>query len=76
MILGTDTRPDQQLYHLGARILSILNGRDRHAMRAMDLYVAANQEYAVSANAFALTLDWLFLAGAIRNNDGSIERCS
>jgi len=61
------------LLNCGALILSALKGSDTiSSLREK----TKNQEALLSYEKFILTLDYLFIIGAITLRDGLIERCS
>jgi len=76
MILDQDTRPEHQIYHLGAVLLDVLAGENDRFVDPQLAYERMNAEAPVSSGAFFLTLDWLFLLGAIAVAEGKIKRCS
>lgn len=74
LILDQDTRPENQIYHLGAILIGVLG----EEMESIDLHLAyerLNSMVPVSSGAFLLILDWLFLLGAIVTDNGRIKRC-
>jgi hypothetical protein len=76
MILDQDTRPERQIYHLGAVLLGVLLGDTGERVDPHLAYERMNSVMPVSSGAFILTLDWLFLLGAITADDRGITRCS
>ena len=75
MILGSDTRPERQLYRLGSVLLEVLLQSDSRRMGVVDLYLGARSHTPISASAFLMALDWLFLVGAVDSEEGSVIRC-
>jgi len=75
MIVGQDTHPEKTVYYVGALVLEILNTSPRKNFDFLDTYQETNKRYKVSMNLFILTMDWLFLLGAVHNKDGFIEKC-
>lgn len=75
MIVNQDTHPKRQLYYLGAKALEILDAKGG----SVDFFVMFQElkenEY-ISLRLFVLTIDWLYLLGAIQSNKGIIELCS
>jgi hypothetical protein len=75
MIIGKDIKPERQIYHLGALLLGVLRDTPDRNIELFDAFERMNSREAVSVNAFILTLDWLFLLGAITNDRGHIVKC-
>jgi len=75
MIIGKDIKPERQIYHLGALLLEGLQGTPDRNIELFDVFERMNSHETVSVNAFILTLDWLFLLGAIANDRGRIVKC-
>ncbi|MDP8208046.1 MAG: hypothetical protein P9L92_15385 [Candidatus Electryonea clarkiae] len=75
MIIGRDIKPERQIYHLGALLLEVLQATPNRTIELFDVFELMNSHETVSVNAFVLTLDWLFLLGAITNDKGRIEKC-
>lgn len=75
MIVGQDTKPERQIYHLGALLLEALGDTGEPA-ELFDVYEAMNRVGSVSVGAFLLALDWLFVLGAVVSDDGKVARCS
>ncbi len=76
MIVSRDTKPERQLYHVGALLLEALGDFPKRASEPFELFAHVNSKEAVSATMFALALDWLFLLGAIECKDRRVARCS
>lgn len=75
MILGKDTNPQKQVYYLGAQILAELKQSDQKKFDYLDIYHAIKTRERISINLFALSLDWLFILGAIKNKNGRLIKC-
>jgi len=76
MILGKDIHPNRNIYFLGAKVLEIIKADSCKNIDILDTFEKLNQNEKISMNLFALTLDWLFLLGAIRKNKkGQLEKC-
>ncbi len=75
MILNQDNHPQRQLYYLGAKALEVLQSNGG-AGDFFDIYQELRQKEDISIKLFVLTLDWLYLLGAIKSNKGIIEQCS
>jgi len=75
MILSKDTKPDRQIYRLGALLLEVLQETPSKTPELLDVYARVNKRESVSLSVFMLTLDWLFLLGAIVDDKGRIQKC-
>lgn len=75
MILGTDTTPDHQVYHVGALLLGVLQHSDGPLVDPYAAFEDLNRETRISVNAFLLALDWLYLLGCVANESGRLLRC-
>lgn len=76
MIINKDINPERDLYYLGAKVIEILSSSEDPRVVFFDVFEKLNNLEAVSVNLFALTLDWLYLAGAITDSEnGNIVKC-
>lgn len=76
MILSKDINPERNLYFLGGRVLQELQRIQGNKIDFLELYQKLNKEKDISVQLFVLTIDWLFLLGAVKNNKkGEIEKC-
>jgi len=75
VIVNQDNHPQRQLYYLGAKTLETLNSKGG-AVDFFDIYQEIKIKEDISIRLFVLTIDWLFLLGAITSDKGLIERCS
>jgi len=75
MIISKDIKPERQIYHLGALLLEVLQSNLNKNIELFEVFEHMNRHETISVNAFILTLDWLFLLGAITNDRGRIVKC-
>ena len=75
MIIGKDIKPERQIYHLGALLIEVLKDTPNRDIELFDVFEHMNKYETISMNAFILTLDWLFLLGAITRERGCIVKC-
>jgi len=75
MIIGKDIHPERKIYYLGALVLDILNRTSEKELGFLYIYQKINESEKVSMKLFTLTLDWLFILGAIFSNKGNIKKC-
>ncbi len=77
MLLPRDGQPEDTVYYNGAMLIGILSGVDNKALPVADLFAAAKERLGISAAAFSLAVDWLYLVDAISAGvDGEVELCS
>lgn len=74
MILGQDTTPERQLYYLGALVLESLNKSSE--LDFFDVASKLKRSKGISMNIFILSLDWLFILGAIKMKGDKIIKCT
>jgi len=76
MIVGKDINPSKHIYFLGGKVLGILKNNGKKEMNFLDTFQKLNTEEKVSMNLFTLTLDWLYIIGAVKKNkNGKLEKC-
>jgi len=75
VIINQDNNPQRQLYYLGAKALEILNAKGG-SVDFFEVYEQLKIEHNISIRLYVLTVDWLYLLGAIKSDRGLIERCS
>lgn len=76
MIISRDINPDRDFYYLGAKIIEILSSSNEEDNILIDVYQKMKQIEDISLNLFTLTLDWLYIIGAISHiNEGKIIKC-
>jgi len=73
MIIGKDIHPEREIYYLGALVLDILQKSPEKELDFFYIYQKVNESEKISIKLFILTLDWLFILGAIINNKGNIK---
>ena len=75
MIVSKDTNPERDVYYLGAKVIEAISDLSQE-VDFFDLFKIINSSEGVSMNLYALTLDWLFLIGAVENSEsGNIKKC-
>lgn len=75
MIVSKNTLPDKDIYYVGALILDVLEETDTKDVDFFWVYGQIKSFYDLSISTFSLTLDWLFLLGAVDSNEGKITKC-
>lgn len=75
MIVSKDINPVRDVYYLGAKIIEIISD-DADIIDFLDIYKKLNSFEKVSMNLYSLTLDWLYILGAIESSaKGNIKKC-
>ncbi len=76
MIVSKDINPERDVYYLGAKVIEIMDKQQNNEQDFFDVFQRLNKQENVSVSLFTLTLDWLFLAGAINKTDkGDLQKC-
>jgi len=76
MILGSNIKPSQSLYFLGALVLEKLVRERTSMIDSYSLYVSINEDLDISFSHFLNVLNWLFLLDLIDGTEnGDIELC-
>jgi hypothetical protein len=76
MIVSKDTHPERDFYYLGAKVIEIISKTDESNLNFFEIFEKLNASEKVSVNLFVLTLDWLYLIGAINKLEkGRIAKC-
>ncbi|GAB3275546.1 ABC-three component system middle component 6 [Parahaliea aestuarii] len=76
MIVSKDVNPERDLYFLGARVIELLDHSGNGSDSFLDIFQQLNADNDISMNLYVLTLDWLYLLGAVKEiNDGIIKKC-
>lgn len=74
MLMPDNIKPENSIYYNGAVILKEL--LKNHKRRILDLYSDVVLSHEMSYNIFILSLDWLYLIGAIKNKNEEVILCS
>lgn len=76
MIVDQNIHPERDLYYLGSVMIDLLLHSNNSTFDYLELYHMFRQKNDVSINLFSLTLDWLFMLGALKKGQqGGIEKC-
>ena len=76
MIISKDINPERDFYYLGAKTIEILSSSDDNPLDFFTVFETLKSSEDISLNLFILTLDWLFIIGAINNSQkGYIVKC-
>ncbi len=76
MIISKDINPERDFYYLGAKVIDVLSQNKNKDFSLIDIYAIIKESENISLNLFSLTLDWLFIAGAISKiENGKIITC-
>jgi hypothetical protein len=76
MIISKDINPERDVYYLGAKVIDILSVESNKEVNFLDVYERLIVEEKISINLYSLTLDWLYLVGAIDGyQQGNILKC-
>jgi uncharacterized protein YueI len=76
MIISKDINPERDYYYLGAKVIEILSKSDVKKHDYFSTFEELKSSENISINLFTLTLDWLFILGAIEKSErGFITKC-
>ncbi|WP_143959141.1 ABC-three component system middle component 6 [Litoribacter populi] len=75
MILSKEVKPDRKLYFTGALVLETLREEVENTVEYLDLYLKVKARKNMSLQSFILTLDWLYILGAVKNENGKLKKC-
>ncbi len=75
MIIGKDINPKKHIYYLSALIIEELNNTETSTVDYFNIYHKIKAKEDISINLYSLSLDWLFLLGAIKQNKNKLEKC-
>lgn len=75
MIVNKDSNPEKEVYHFGGLLIEVLGESTDTKTDFFQAFQALNEKIKVSMSLFTLTVDWLFLLGAVKSDGKYIERC-
>jgi len=75
MIIGRDINPKKQIYYLSALILNEIKTTEEDDFDFFDIYHRIRSKEGISINLYSLSLDWLFLLGAIKKDKNRLIKC-
>lgn len=75
MIVSSDIHPQRKIYYIGALIIQELKKIGTKEIDFFVLYTSLKEKEKISINLFSLSLDWLFLLGAIDKRNNKIIVC-
>ena len=76
MILGKDTNPKKQIYYISALVLNELKNTDNTEFDFFDIFNSLKLiENDITVNLYSLSLDWLYLLGAVKKDKNRLIKC-
>ena len=75
MLLDNNTHPERDIYYLGSVLLSVLEASENDKVDFFDTFEKFKEVEDVSMSLYGLTLDWLFLLGAVKFDRKYIKKC-
>ncbi len=75
MILNKDVRPDRKIYYIASLVIEKLMDNPGQSIDYLSIYEGLRKEENITSEIFFLTLDWLFLLGAIKLEKGLVSKC-
>jgi hypothetical protein len=77
MVINQNLSPQQNVYYLGALVISVLKRKNDAGVDLLELHSELNKSGKHSINSVVLAVDWLYLVGYLKKNSkGKIERCT
>lgn len=74
MIITKDINPKKKTYYIGALIINELKHYEK-TFDFLEVYHKLKTKEDISINLFSLSLDWLFILGAVKINKKRLEKC-
>jgi len=76
MILGKDINPKKQIYYISALVLNELKSFDSPEFDFFSIFNSLKtKEKDLTINLYSLSLDWLYLLGAIKKDKNRLIKC-
>lgn len=75
MIINKDIRPERKIYYIGALVIDILKENEDDSVDHLSVFERLHEKESITAEVFLLALDWLFLLGAVRLEQGILKKC-
>ena len=76
MILGKDINPKKQIYYISALVLNELKNTDNTEFDFFDIFNSLKLiENDITVNLYSLSLDWLYLLGAVKKDKNRLIKC-
>lgn len=75
MIIGKDINPKKQIYYISALIIEELKIASVPTFDFFQMYYNIKKKEDISINLFSLSLDWLYMLGAIKQSGNKLEKC-
>ena len=76
MILGKDINPKKQIYYISALVLNELKNTDNTEFDFFDVFNSLKLiENDITVNLYSLSLDLLYLLGAIKKDKNRLIKC-
>lgn len=76
MILGKDINPKKQIYYISALVLEELKNDNSSEFDFFEVFNSVKRkENDITVNLYSLSLDWLYLLGAIKKEDNRLIKC-
>lgn len=76
MIASKHTRPENDIYFLGAKTIQYLDEFQSNEVEFFKLYELISVKEKMSVGLFTLILDWLFMLGVVEiTKNGMLKKC-
>lgn len=76
MIISKDVNPLRDFYYLGAKIIEVIENTKAEEHDFFSIYEVLKSKEEISFSLYTLTLDWLYIIGAIdKPKNGKVVKC-
>jgi len=76
MIFGKDINPKKQIYYISALVLAELKNVDSSEFDFFEIFNSVKRKgNDITVNLYSLSLDWLYLLGAIKKEENRLIKC-
>lgn len=75
MIINKDIRPERKIYYIGALVIDVLKENEEDSINHLSVFEKLQEKESVTVEVFMLALDWLFLLGAVKLEQGILKKC-
>lgn len=75
MIINKDIHPERKIYYIGALVIDVLRENKEDSINHLLVFEKLQEKESITVGVFMLALDWLFLLGAVKLEQGILKKC-
>ncbi|MEW8287296.1 MAG: ABC-three component system middle component 6 [Candidatus Thiodiazotropha endolucinida] len=75
MIINKDIHPERKIYYIGALVIDVLRENKEDSINHLLVFEKLQEKESITVDVFMLALDWLFLLGAVKLEQGILKKC-